>query len=127
MAKLTVDRIQGMKSQGLSNNQIIKALQGEGYKSSEIFDALNQVSIQPTGPGATTPQPLNKPQPAVQDMAQPPLPAAFGASDEELIEAIIDEKWNDLLEDINRIIAWKDRTTQRIDQFDQGVSEAFRA
>lgn len=44
-------------------------------------------------------------------------------SNEELIEAIIDEKWNDLLEDINKIISWKEKTTQRIDQFEQQFND----
>lgn len=116
-----------MKSQGLTNNQIIQTLQRDGYSSKDIFEALNQVAIQPS-------QPLNNPQPDSFRMAQPsgpappsapPLPAARagGPSDEELIEAIIDEKWNDLLEDINRIISWKERTSQRIDAFDQQMKD----
>jgi len=48
---------------------------------------------------------------------------AAPASDEELIEAIIDEKWNDLLEDVNKIIAWKDRTTQQLASFDQQLKD----
>lgn len=46
-----------------------------------------------------------------------------GTSNEELIEAIIDEKWNDLLEDINKIIAWKDRTSQQMDSFEQQIKD----
>ena len=32
----------------------------------------------------------------------------------ELIEALIDEKWSDFTENVNRIIEWKDKTENRI-------------
>ncbi|MBR9702401.1 hypothetical protein GOV10_00045 [Candidatus Woesearchaeota archaeon] len=147
---LTIERIQNMQSQGLTNNQIIQSLQRDGYKSSQIFEALNQLAIQPTAPGmgqalpgpgapstirpsevpSAPPQALNNPPARSAPMAMPPAapplgpPGAMGGtSDEELIEAIIDEKWNDLLEDINKIIAWKDRTSQQMDAFDQQLKD----
>jgi uncharacterized protein YoxC len=108
MAELQLAQIQQLKQQGLSNNQIISTLQQQGFHSGQIFEALNQAS------GRPGPQPLNNSRPTMSPMQ---------GSEEEIIEAIIDEKWNDLLEDINRIIAWKDRTTQRVDQFEQQLKD----
>lgn len=131
MSDVSVAQIRELQGQGLSNNQIIQSLQREGFRSSEIFDALNQVSIQPTQPGQGMParpgpQALNNLPPEVSTMVQP-MPRAPGMSpgvnEEELIETIIDEKWNDLLEDINRIVAWKERTQQRVDQFEQQLKD----
>lgn len=47
-------------------------------------------------------------------------PMGEGTSEriEELAEAIIDEKWNDLMENINRIVEWKEKTEERITQME---------
>lgn len=167
---LPVNRVHTMRQQGLSNNQIIETLQRDGYTSAQIFDAMNQLDIEP--PETLDPNAHDATQPAQegaaqhedetpreQQVASPPSeqqvgrelsaraphtdqdhslahedgPAATeqpvhdpfedGSSDalapqharaihadaetEELIEAIIDEKWNELLDDVKRIVAWK--------------------
>ncbi len=51
------------------------------------------------------PSPGIMPMPSMQQ--QPPAQQQFQTTNEELIEAIIDEKWNDLVKDINKIIEWK--------------------
>lgn len=111
-------RIQEMKGQGLSNNQIIQTLQRQGYTSTQIFDALNQATVQP----AAT---LNTVQPARPRMEMPMMrpPAFEGTDTEEMIETIIDEKWNDLMADINKIIAWKDATEARIAKMEQQLGD----
>jgi hypothetical protein len=40
---------------------------------------------------------------------------------EELAEAIIEEKWTDLMENINRIIEWKEKTESRITQLESAM------
>jgi hypothetical protein len=44
-------------------------------------------------------------------------------STEELIEAIIDEKWNELLKDINKVIDWKDKAETRLVQMEQKLQD----
>jgi hypothetical protein len=57
-------------------------------------------------------------------MDPPPMRGGFASSDsEEMIEAIIDEKWNDLLADINKVIAWKDATEARITKMEQQLTD----
>jgi hypothetical protein len=113
-------RIQEMKGQGQSNNQIIQTLQRQGYTSTQIFDALSQAAVQP----AAT---LNTPPPARRPMEMPtsmPRPPSFEGSDtEEMIETIIDEKWNDLMADINKVIAWKEATDARINKMEQQMTD----
>ncbi|MDD9953748.1 MAG: hypothetical protein OXR66_05420 [Candidatus Woesearchaeota archaeon] len=102
-------RVQEMKQRGVGNNQIIETLKHEGHASSEIFDALGQVQTPAPPPVELPPQQLP--------------PQAFGADNEELIEAIIDEKWNDLMSDINKVIAWKDTTESRITRLEQELTD----
>ncbi|MBR9700500.1 hypothetical protein GOV11_01400 [Candidatus Woesearchaeota archaeon] len=122
-----LSQVKVLKSKGTSNNDIIKELQGQGFSSSQIFNALSQ---QMTSPGMTPPPSagthLNTPQPMAAPMNAygPTQPQYEGATDtEELIEAIIDEKWNDLMGDINKVIAWKDSTEERITKFEQRLDD----
>lgn len=40
---------------------------------------------------------------------------------EELAEAIIDEKWKELINDINKVIDWKEKTEGRLVNMEQGI------
>jgi len=40
---------------------------------------------------------------------------------EEVAEAIIDEKWNELLKDINKMIEWKEKTESRLTIIEQNI------
>lgn len=130
---ISVRRIQDMKSKGLSNNQIIQTLQRDGYHTHEIFDALNQASVQKMPPGPTPlntgPAQSNNMNPNMNPIEGPrPMPMnppkiPHTSNDEEIIEAIIDEKWNDLMQDINKIISWKDKTEQKITVIDQEIKD----
>ena len=68
--------------------------------------------IQPPPPpmGATTPQAVSTAD-------------SSSISNEELIEAIIDEKWNELVKDINKIIDWKTSAEGRISAMEQEVKD----
>ncbi|MEA3399391.1 MAG: hypothetical protein U9R00_02675 [Patescibacteria group bacterium] len=62
--------------------------------------------------------------------AMPPSPPPMGVSNnvdsvtnEELIEAIIDEKWNELVKDINKIIDWKTNAEGRLSSMEQEIKD----
>ncbi len=114
--KPPVDKVKEMKQQGLSNNQIIDNLQKENIPSSLIFDALNQSDIKPETPNE---KPLITPSSPLIS----PVSSSSQPNNEELIEAIIDEKWNELLKDINKIIEWKNRMDQKIAGMDQKITD----
>ncbi len=194
--QVPVQEVVNMKNQGLTNNQIIQNLQREGYKSHQIFDAMNQADLHlsqgaggapaeaaPQQPAAAPPQqspadpqvspyyqndpaqpwPGSEQQPPQQQAAPPqqppqqphdpfsvpvdkvppaedpllgqpgmgqqqqPAPAApmtaplTGPAEEdsvdrieEVAEAIIDEKWSELMKHIQKVIDWKGRVDSRI-------------
>lgn len=71
-----------------------------------------------------------------QQLGIPPLPPgsaplpgqdsrglSSSTTNEELIEAIIDEKWNELVKDINKIIEWKNTTESRVAVLDQQMKD----
>ena len=167
-----VEQVVNLRAKGISNSQIIEMLQRDGYKTHQIFDAMNQAELMSsnmqagTGADMRSPAPeLGKPQAMSQpqfsanlsqmpsQMPQSPVPdfspeelehqALRGDSNlypqnylsegpekepapdeglsnsevekiEEIAEAIIDEKWNEFIINVNKIIAWKERTEARM-------------
>ena len=211
-SSVPTDKVLDMRTQGLSNNQVIQILQRDGYELPAIFNALNQADIkggieavpasavphdefpaQETGgyPMAQQPmqqmpmqQPMQQMQP-MQSMQQagqpmgygdqvpmiqdtgmmqdyggmgapegmpqdqgmpmqqpmqgpmeyqqqqnfaPPGGQSYGPSFEtqrieELAEAIIDEKWNEIVRSINKIIDWKERVEARVTKMEQQLDD----
>ena len=129
---LPIDQVMALRQRGMSNDQIIPELERQGYNSSQIFDALNQVSLsggniqEPPDPGI--PQP-NLPQeqytgPEQQLKPTPPPPELINKEQiEEMAEAIIDEKWKEFEEDIRIIIDWKEKTETKVSQIEQQIKD----
>lgn len=112
MPGLPIDQVRAFKQQGLSNDQIIQSLQRDGFTSAQIFEALNQVEMGSSSPTSRPPVP-----PAPQPQS------AQGVSTEELVEAIIDEKWNELVKDITAIIEWKNQAQSVIASLQQQIND----
>jgi hypothetical protein len=123
-----LDQVKAMKAQGFENNQIIESLQRDGYSSAQIFDAINQADLVPASdiitPKSPPPQQVFGPSPQQQETQYQEhvhdQPSSYEmANTEELVEAIIDEKWNDLIKDINKIIDWKNETETKVLSLEQ--------
>lgn len=145
------EKVITMRQQGMNNHQIVQQLQRDGYTSTQVFDAMNQadlkggVEMMGDMPGLTTPDLQNPMQ-----FQQPPMAPSLsgfespqqGSSSqydmssesrgatpleveriEEIAEAIIDEKWNDLVKSINKIIEWKERIETRISKLEQELTD----
>jgi DNA-binding transcriptional MerR regulator len=130
-----------MRQQGSTNNQIIQELQNQGYNSQQIFDAMN-VS-EPTNMPAGPIEGMNQGMPSAPPMGGEPMPAPEQAMPspaemdpiggqmiggereriEEMAEAIIDEKWEELVKSINKIIEWKDKMEGRITKIEQELKD----
>lgn len=127
---IPVDQVLNMRAQGLSNDQIIQTLQRDSYASDQIFDAMSQADIKGNVEAAQPYQmpPLENPMEAQmprQEFSQQPQmqPATDIERIEELAEAIIDEKWNELVKNINKVIEWKTNTEARINKLEQAVDD----
>lgn len=137
---IPTDKVLQMRKAGLSNNQIIQNLQREGYTQNQIFDAMNQAEAKigveqamPTTMEFDRPSnPMSFGQP--QSRGGPQMPSdqptmqssgmdisqMNSVSTEELVEALIDEKWNELVRSLNKIIEWKEKANSKIDKMEQG-------
>jgi hypothetical protein len=130
-----VANVTAMKQQGYSNNQIIKTLQRDGYNSSQIFDAISQSEMsggqmnsdnyQTQQLGQQLPpmgQMQQQPMQMQQPMQQMPM-SGLQSSPEELVEAIIEEKWNELVKDINKVIEWKQKADAKLVAMEQQMND----
>lgn len=122
------ETVLSLKQQGLTNNQIVAALQRQGYNTNQILDAMNQADMrmQTRRPfdaqGGKMPDNIPNmppPMPGMPMQAEElPTEGLDSGRVEEMVEAVIEEKWTDLMENINRIIDWKERTETRITQLE---------
>ncbi|MFP4423600.1 MAG: proline-rich domain-containing protein [Candidatus Woesearchaeota archaeon] len=80
------------------------------------------------------PQPPQGAPQGPQGMPQPPSQPPQGYSQgqsyinerthiEEIAEAIIDEKWDELVKNLNKISEWKDKTEEKINKFEQELQD----
>lgn len=124
-----INNVVSMKQQGYSNNQIIQTLQRDGYNSSQIFDAISQSEMgsgQMTSDNFQTQQ-LGQQLPPMGQMQQQPMQqmpmSGLQSSPEELVEAIIEEKWNELVKDINKVIEWKQKADVKLTAMEQQMTD----
>lgn len=127
---MPIDQVKAMRSKGFDNNQIVQALQRNGYSSTRIFDALNQADLVT---GAAMPSDssfMGDQAPAPPGYDAPESMQNYGGGGgmgggvsneevEELVESIIDEKWEELAKDINKIVEWRNDVESRISKMEQ--------
>lgn len=117
-----LDKVLNLRSQGFTDPQIVEALQREGYRTDQIYNAINQGDLK--GPA----QPIQPPQAAPAPTPDlPPQMEEYGTGGsekiEEIAEAIIDEKWKELTKNIDKIIEWKDKTETRMTEIERTFDE----
>jgi septation ring formation regulator EzrA len=91
-------------------------------KSTVVPTQLSPVS-QPENPMSGLQQQDDFGQSSQQQDYEYQYPAQENATTEELVESIIEEKWGDLLKDVNKIIDWKNRTETRITSLEQKFND----
>jgi DNA-binding transcriptional MerR regulator len=124
---LPVQSVLEMRQKDYDNNQIIQELQDQGYSSSQIFDALNKADMREINDrGGSEPkgeQRSSQQSPARNGRANRGGSRSTQGSNEELIEEIIEEKWHDLVDKLQVVIDWKERSERRIQDLESRVSE----
>tara|TARA_Y100000031_G_C8253435_1_gene401791 strand:+ start:15378 stop:16001 length:624 start_codon:yes stop_codon:yes gene_type:complete len=139
-SSVPMDLVFDMKTNGMSNNKIIEDLQRMGYNPTHIFDAvklsdnnhanpsipMNFENFNANMPPPPMPQQQQPQQQAFQQSFQQPVSSVgFGSVDkeevEEVVETIIQEKWEDLLGDIKKIVKWKSEIESRFVKIEQEV------
>lgn len=137
-------QIKILRTQGLTDQQIVQELTGQGVKEPVVISALGSLNNAPTitqknqgdnmnnmtnNPGEVPPQGM--PQQGMSQQGMPPQQMQQGSQDptmnnsqgvdsqenlyeriEEIAEGLIDEKWEDLISEVKKIIEWKQKTEE---------------
>lgn len=136
--EIPVEHVIAMRSQGLSNNQIIQNLQRAGYSVDLINNAINQADIKegiistPFSMAGSSAAPPSFHTSSGTGMPRGSVSMMTGGEEggalpderiQEIAEAIIDEKWTDLITNVNKILDWKDNTESRIARIEQAIKD----
>lgn len=141
---IPLNEFKDLRSQGLSDAVIADRLKAKGYTSNEISEALNQLEIKQniSSPSDMRPSLIDSdgeipvPSPSAEEASVSPAPSSVvypsyesqqmplaqpGAyvDNNELIEAIIEEKWQNVVNAVGDIEVWKARFGDDLDAVKQ--------
>ncbi len=112
-----LETVISMKNQGYTNDQIFQSLSQQGFEQGSIFDALNQADVKMT---------MDYQQPQQQSYPDVSFDRAYASEMnkekiEEVAEAIIDEKWGEFAQNLDKIVKWKEKTDSRLVEIEEGI------
>lgn len=110
-----VNQISRMRSQNMSNDEIAQRLLYQGFSNAEVFDAMNQVDSSQSY-DAPAEQPFNP------GAYAPPTESQIDTNKiSEIAESIIEDKWGELVDHVNRIIEWKSSMELKLSAMDEQI------
>lgn len=114
-----------LRSQGLSDQQIIEEMKNKGVHDAQVISALNNIDSNSGSSSSSVPQEPMGSSPMPPPGMPPPDHSVTGSSGdnlydriEEITENMIDEKWDELIGEVKKIIEWK----QQMEEKDQKMS-----
>jgi len=127
-ATVPADAVISMQQQGYSNDQIIQNLQSQGFSQDQINTALSQAEIKQGVTAQPQPQPMPQQPPEQQPEGMPPPMSAEGVVSgdveriEEIAEAIVEEKWKELIKSVDKMNEWKSQAEQKLSSIEESLS-----
>ncbi len=104
--------------------EIGKGLDEDRTISQQPMQSMQQQMQPPSSMQRSFPPPF-----APSSMQSTPIPPMTAGNDEklqEIAEAIIEEKWTDLLNHVNKVVEWKNATETRMTQIEQQLTDIRR-
>ncbi|MAG60331.1 hypothetical protein CL619_00950 [archaeon] len=142
---LDVDaEVHTLRSQGLTDDQILSELTAKGAKEQQVISSLSKLGAPGApgmGAGGPPAMPGMPPSPPGQGMgpgismpppSSPPTSHGAGPTDspqdlydriEEITEEMIDEKWDDLIKEVRKIVEWKNSVESKMQKMDSDLSK----
>ncbi|MBU0637062.1 MAG: hypothetical protein KKF89_00350 [Nanoarchaeota archaeon] len=131
--------IQTLQRDGYSSSQIFEAMNEADTRPAvtdvspedvdkeitQNFDPVEEQLQQPRQPQQTVSSPDYSNSSFKRPHEEPtniPVYKQNSSEVEELVESVIEEKWNDLVKDINKIIEWKNNSESKINSLEQEFS-----
>lgn len=117
------DEVMQLRQQGLTDDLIMDELTDKGYSQPQINQALEQFPDQADTEEESYPEEPSAPSPRMPALdrlnAYSSEPAASGEMGniyermEEIAESMIDEKWDDLIAEVKKIVEWKEKMEEK--------------
>ena len=138
-AEPPLDEAMDMKKKGLDKNNIVEDLKNKGYKPTQVSDAMNQMDIKNSVGGDMQPSvldqniPVPEPPKERKEMQQQnqqityqrPIQnqpySSFKPGQEELVESIVDEKWQQMVDVVGDIELWKSKLDDELTAIKQEI------
>ncbi len=111
-SEVPTDLVGSLKQQGYTETEIIQSLQGQGYTPQEINQAFTQLE-------ETAPEPYEE-YPA---SSSPGASYAPAGDYEGMIEAIVEDKWQEFNREMTKLKGWKEKTDTRLDKIEQQLND----
>jgi len=114
-----VSEVLQLRQQGLTDDIIVDELSQRGYSQQQISEAIAQADSQSGGQDPGYGSMPSSPQPMMQMQPEMPQPSYQGDMNnvyermEEIAENLIDEKWDDLIAEVKKIIDWKNKVEEK--------------
>lgn len=122
MAAIPVNDVLQLRTQGLTDNLIVEELKSKGYNQQQINVALSQADSSAMGMDGGSDQDFPAPTASASranysGYSQPQMPSAPQSAEEsniyerieEIAESMIDEKWDELIAEVKKIVEWKEK------------------
>ncbi len=121
-------KVMQLRNQGLTDNLIARELAQQGYPMDQVQAALQQIDAQemPLPEGMSGASGMSMPEDNYPAYGGPSLtpPSAPGSISrqgdgniyeriEEITENLVDEKWEELLSEVKKIVAWKEKIEEK--------------
>ncbi|MBI2572295.1 hypothetical protein HYV86_00380 [Candidatus Woesearchaeota archaeon] len=121
---LPTNQVMELRAQGLSDPLIMEELTKQGIPPDQVHMAINSLEMSNPAAEYGAPQGYPSQQPAGRYPSSMPSPPAARSSSspeptelysriEEITESLIDEKWDQLIGEVKKIIEWKERVEER--------------
>ena len=115
-----VSEVAQLRQQGLTDDIVVDELSQRGYTQQQISEAIAQAdSGQSSGYGMPA-APEQMPAITSQEMPMPPSQPSYQEDAgniyermEEIAESMIDEKWDDLILEVKKIVEWKNKVEEK--------------
>ena len=134
--ELPTEKVKDMKIEGLSDEDIIKALQ-PNYSNQDINDAINQSKqeipednileeLDEIKPETNIEEPEElleeAPSPELEEKGYPNYqPAMASDQTQEIIEAVVEEKWEELTSKVGDLNLWKENVNNDLEAVKQEI------
>lgn len=121
-----VNDVLRLRSENMSDDEVAQRLLYQGHSNAEVFDAITQANMTPAYEGSKMEYEETQqnygyeaPSRSVQPMEQHNSIDVSKVS--EIAESIIEDKWSDLIDHVNRIIEWKSSMEMRLGTMEEQI------